>query len=107
MELKLNIYRKGNKVEKTYKAETYDILYGTLEDALEIVDVDKIDDALSIGKMVVKLLPQIKPLLKDVFDGVTDEELRCVKVKELIPLMMNIFKFAFDELKGLGGDEKN
>lgn len=107
MELKLNIYGKGNKVEKTYKTETYDILYGTLEDVLEIVDVDKIDDALSIGKMVIKLLPQIKPLLKDVFEGLTDDELRCVKVKELVPLMMNIFKFAFDELKGLGGDEKN
>lgn len=107
MELKLNIYGKSNEIEKTYTTETYDILYGTLEDVLEIIDVDKIDDALSIGKMVVKLLPQIKPLLKDVFPGLTDDELRRVKVKELVPLMMNIFKFAFDELKGLGGDEKN
>lgn len=107
MELKLNIYGKSNKIEKTYTAETYDILYGTLEDILEIIDVDKLDDALSIGKMVVKLLPQIKPLLKDVFDDLTDDELRRVKVKELVPLIIDIFKFAFEELNGLGGDEKN
>lgn len=106
MELKLNIYGKGT-VEKTYMTDTYDLMYGTIEDLLEIVDFDKMDDNVEIGKMILKILPKIKPFLKDVFDGLTDDELKRTKVKELIPLFIDIFKFSLNELSSIGGDEKN
>jgi len=106
MELKLNVYNKGT-IEKTYITDTYDLMYGTIEDLLEIVDFDKMDDNVEIGKMILKLLPMIKPFLKDVFDGVTDDELKRTKVKELVPLFIDIFKFSLNELSSIGGDEKN
>lgn len=106
MELKLNIYGKGT-IEKTYRTDTYDLMYGTIEDLLEIVDFDKMDDNVEIGKMILKILPKIKPFLKDVFDGLTDDELKRTKVKELIPLFIDICKFSLNELSSIGGDEKN
>ena len=40
MDLKLNIYEK-RKIVKTYTAETYDLMFGTVEDLLNIIDIDK------------------------------------------------------------------
>ena len=41
MDLKLNIYEK-RKIVKTYTAETYDLMFGTVEDLLNIIDIDNI-----------------------------------------------------------------
>ena len=106
MNLTLNIY-KGKEVEKTYTADTYDIMFGTIESVIEVIDLNKLDDNLELGKMILKLLPQIKPLLKDIFDGVTDEEIKRTKVKELVPLFVEVFTYALDELSSLGGNAKN
>ena len=97
MELKLNIY-KGKTIEKTYKAETFDIMFGTVEDLLNIIDLEKLNNDTEIAKLVIKVFPLLKPLLKDVFEGVTDDELRRTKIKELIPLFVDIFVFALKEL---------
>ena len=41
MDLKLNIYEK-RKIVKTYTAETYDLMFGTVEDLLDVIDIDNI-----------------------------------------------------------------
>lgn len=106
MNLTLNIY-KGKEVEKTYTTDTYDIMFGTIESVVEIIDVNNLSNNLELGKMILKLLPQIKPLLKDIFDGVTDEEIKRTKVKELIPLFVEVFTYSLTELSSLGGNSKN
>lgn len=107
MKLSLNIY-KGKEVEKTYTTDTYDLMYGTLEDLISAVDADKLDaisggnkNNFELGKLVLSLLPQIKPILKSIFDGITDEEIKRTKVKELIPVFIEAFKYAFSEINGL------
>ncbi len=42
MELRLNVYKRG-EVEKTYQTDTCDILFGTVDDILELIDIDKLD----------------------------------------------------------------
>lgn len=106
MNLTLNIY-KGREIEKTYTTDTYDIMFGTIESVVEIIDLNNLDNNLELGKMILKLLPQIKPLLKDIFDGVTDEEIKRTKVKELIPLFVEVFTYSLNELSSLGGNSKN
>lgn len=105
MSMTLNIYDK-KEVVKTYTAETFDLSYGMIEDLVSIVDFDKLNDNLEIGKMVIKLLPQIKPLLCEIFDGLTDEEIRHTHVKEIIPVFVQAFKFAFNEISSLGADNE-
>lgn len=110
MELTLNIYKKENsrEVEKTYKADTIELMYGTVEDLICSIDFDKFANVSStnnfeLGKMVISLLPQIRPILKDIFGGLTDDEIKRTKVKELIPVFVEAFKFALGEIEALDG----
>lgn len=108
MQLLLNVYDLQTKnIAKQYTAETVDIMFGTIEDVIEIIDIDKLDDNMEWAKVIALSMKKLKPLLKEVFIGVTDEELKNTKIKELIPLFINIFKYMISEIKGLGGDSKN
>ena len=99
-ELKLNIY-DGKRVEKTYVADEIDIMFGTVEDLLEVIDFDNLNDEKEVVKVVIKTLNNLKPFLKQIFDGLTDDEIKRTKVKELVPLFVDIVKYTMDELKSL------
>lgn len=108
MQLLLNIYDPASKnIAKQYTAETVDIMFGTIEDLIEIIDVDKLNDNMEWAKVIALSMKKLKPLLKEVFTGVTDEEIKNTKIKELIPLFINIFKYMMSEINGLGSDSKN
>ena len=111
MELTLNIYEK-KKIIKTYTAETYDLMFGTVEDFINVIDINNIDlenkESLikMASKVVVSALDIIKPLLKDVFDGLTDAELINTKISEIVEIIIQIIKFAIKEM-GKGFKQKN
>lgn len=108
MQLLLNIYDPSTKmITKQYKAETVDIMFGTVEDIIDIVDVDKLDDNMELAKILIISMKKLKPLLKEVFTGLTDEELKCTSIKELIPLFKDILGFMMSELNSLGNNSKN
>lgn len=91
-EIKLNIYDRTTKeIEKTYTVNSIDLMFGTVEDILNVVDVDKIGDKTEVAKMVIKGWGQLKPFLKDIFPGLTDDEIKGVKINEMIPVFMQIF----------------
>ena len=103
MELKLDIYSKEEKgkIEKTYTAEGYDLMLGTIDDLISVIDLDKMDDEKAVATMIIKGYRQIKPLLHDVF-GATEEELNRTKVADLVPCIIDICKASltsFDILK--------
>lgn len=108
MELVLNIYDEQTKmIAKQYTAQTADIMFGTIEDLIEVIDIDKLNDNMEWAKVIVMAMKKLKPLLKEVFVGLTDEELKNTKVKELVPLFINIIKFMMSEIKSVGGGSKN
>lgn len=108
MEMKLNIYKNQREIKKTYTADTYDVMYGTVEDLLNMIDLDALTGKkgnASVMDAVCNLLnggrEAIKPLLKDIFPGLTDDELRRVKAKELLEVLVCLTGFSMDELKSL------
>lgn len=106
-DLKLNIYESG-KVVKTYRAENSIIPFGVIEDIINTIQLDKLENDKEVAKMVLACMPQIKPLLKGIFEGVTDEELRKTNALELIPLVIQTVKKAMSDMQVLiGNDEKN
>lgn len=111
MELKLNIYEK-KKIIKTYTAETYDLMFGTVEDLIDLIDLDKLKTGSDVeliklvGDVVMRGLNVIKPLLKDIFDGLTDDELRNTKTSEIAAVLVEIVKFTIAQISK-GGSEKN
>ena len=56
--------------------------------------------------MVIKCMDQLKPFLKEIFAGVTDEELRKAKMSNIIDIFKNLYDFANVELEKVT-DEKN
>lgn len=111
MEMKLNIYNKRN-IEKTYTAETYDLMFGTVEDLVNIIDLDKLQTGSDaeiiklVGNVVINGMGIVKPLLKDIFNGLTDDELKRTKVKEIASVLVEVMKFTIAEI-GKGADSKN
>lgn len=110
MELKLNIYEK-KEVKKTYICDTYDLMFGTIEDFLELANVDELKEGtdaeilILVGKAIPKGMGIIKSLLKDVFEGITDEELKNTRVNEIAKLLLNIIKYSITEI-GIGVNQK-
>ena len=106
MDLKLNIYDK-KEITKTYTAETYDLMFGTVEDLLDVIDIDNIQASnKAIAKVLTSSMNIVKPLLKEVFDGLTDEELRHTKLKEIMNVIAEIIAYSINQITK-GNDGKN
>lgn len=106
--LKLNIYGKvdGKKqVVKTYEAETLDVSFGIVEDMMEILDkVQSDSNENAILDAIMKNLKNVRPLLLDVFDGLTEEELKSASTREVVQAIVNIITFAVREINELAGN---
>lgn len=108
MELKLNIYKTQTEIEKTYTAQDYEVLYGTVEDLLDCLDLEALtntDDKDGIIAAVSNLTRSCKhiinPLLMDIFPGLTEEELRNTKTKEVLNVIVGLTGFSIDQIKSL------
>lgn len=90
--IELNVYKKDSKkdIEKTYRVEGYELMLGTVEDFMNIIDVEKLSNNVEAAKMLMKGYRQLMPLLKDIFPTITDDELKRVKVNELIGTFMQV-----------------
>lgn len=109
--MKLNIYDK-KKVVKTYEVDTYDLMFGTIEDVADAVKLDELKSGSDVeiikmvGNLVLTSMDTIKNLLKDIFDGITDEELKKTKVNEIALVIVEVVKFTINQLN-LGNSSKN
>lgn len=99
MKLELQIPKKKNKkeIEKTYTAEGYDLPFGVVNNVLETLDFEKINDLkdddvkIALGFAILKNIKEVKPLILDIFEGLTEEELNRVGVSKLVPIFIKIF----------------
>lgn len=108
--MKLTIY-ENKKPVKTYTAETYDLMFGTVEDIAEAMNIDALQtgsDVEIIGmaaNLIKTNMTTVKDLLKDIFDGLTDEEIKRAKVREIARVLVDVVKFTITQLKS--GESKN
>ena len=101
MELTLNVKDSSGNA-KTYCTDTIDCRFGIVEDILEVLDFDKISDTRQLTVMVLRSAGQLKPFLKDLFEGLTDEELRTARMSNIVEIFKSIYKYAVDELVNVG-----
>ena len=108
--MKLTIY-ENKKPVKTYTAETYDLMFGTVEDIAEAMNLDNLktgSDVEIIGlavDLIKRNMETVKDLLKDVFDGLTDEEIKHARVRDIARVLVDVVKYTIGQLKS--GDSKN
>ena len=106
-EIKLNIYdRETKEIAKTYTTDSIDLMFGTVEDILNVVDLDNLNDQKAMAVMVVKGWKQLKPFLKDIFPGLTDEDIKGVKINEMIPVFVEILQGIVENM-GILSNGKN
>lgn len=102
--MKLNVYKNQREIEKTYEIDNYDLMYGTVEDVLAMFDdIEDYSDNTQIFRVIQKNRKKLNDLLQDIFPELTDEELRRIKLKELIPVFMGLFAYVQKSF----GTEKN
>lgn len=102
--MKLNIY-KGKEIIKTYETDDYDLTYGVIEDVIEVIDGRDLENKNDLINVAIDSFHLLRPLLKQVFDGLTDDELRTVKVRELIVIIIELIKASITNLKMITGDD--
>lgn len=106
MELILNIYsqkeRNENgkrKIEKTYKTDSYELLYGTVEDVLKLFDgVTNLEKDEEIFNIIKSAREQVNDLLKDVFVGISEDELRRTNLDEIALVIVSVLKSSLKEI---------
>lgn len=92
-QITLNVYDRTTKeIAKTFTTDSIDLMFGTVEDIIAVIDLDKLNDKTETAKMIIRAWGELKPFLKDVFPGLTDEDIKGVKINEMIPTFMDIFK---------------
>lgn len=112
----LNIYDKG-KVKKTYKTDTFRLMYGTIQQITKVIDFDKLnfdskeEMTMSILDSINEFMDTIDLILTDIFPEITEEELRRTDVLEIVDVVMEAVFFVRDKIlgrfKGKGKDSKN
>lgn len=107
--MKLRIYGRnedGKKtVLKTYEAESYDLEFGIIEDVASVINLENVKTGSNAelirvaGEAITGSLESVKGLMMDIFPGLTPEELRHVKVREMAEVLMDVILYTFGELK--------
>lgn len=112
MELTLNIY-KGTKVEKMYTAESFILTTGTCEDILDLADKTNLIEMMGKGNVdtwdlgleglhtIRKAFPTLKPMLMDIFEGLTEDEIRRTSIVEVAEVVVQIVKYSVGNLSGI------
>lgn len=109
MKIELNTYKKdglNTVVDKTFIADTTNIFTSTIEDLLEVLDLDTLktldlnninDSAGAIAVMVTKASKQVKPLILDCF-SMTEDDYRKTKIGDVIKAVIAIVRDAFKDI---------
>ena len=109
--MKLNIYEKKSIV-KTYEADEYELMFGTVEDMIDAAKLDKIESGtdaeivMAATNLVTTSMDTVKDLLKDVFDGLTDDEIRHTRVSEIVNVIVDVIRYAISQISLFGGGKK-
>lgn len=107
VKLTLNVYDEKGKVKKMCEAQTVDLEFGTVRSLMKVLNVDKMDDSTELLSSVYGAWEQVTGVLNRCFPDMEPEDWEHVKVKELLPVVLNILKASFAEILSIPKDPKN
>lgn len=106
--MKLDIY-DHKTVVKTYETDAYEIMFGTVEDLIDAAKLDTIEhgsDAeivIAATNLVTTSMGTVKELLKDIFEGLTDEEIKHTRVSDIVNVIVDVIMYAVGQISIFGG----
>lgn len=107
MKLTLNVYDEKGEVKKTCEAQTMDLEFGTVRSLMEVLNVDNVNNSLELLSTLYGAWEQVTGVLNRCFPDMKPEDWEHVKVKELLPVILNILKASFAEILSIPKDPKN
>lgn len=109
--MKLDIY-DHKTVVKTYETDTYEIMFGTVEDLINAAKLDTIEkgsDAeivVAATNLVTTSMDTVKDLLKDIFEGLTDDEIKHTRVSDIVNVIVEVILYAVGQISIFGGNKR-
>ena len=104
----LKIYdNAGKNVIKSYESSTYDLMFGTVMSLMEVLKIEDMNNQMEMMKTIYEAWDEIKSVLSAVFPDVTNEDWKHVKIKELLPIILEIAKFSVTEIFTIPTNSKN
>ena len=114
MRLEINVYDENDTIIKTCEAHTIDLEFGTIRSLMKLLNVDNVNDTGELLNIVYGAWEQLVEVLGKCFpDMEADDweharrEWEHVKLKELIPAILNILKASFADILSIPKDPKN
>lgn len=103
--MKLTIYKNQTEIKKVVETKGYDLMFGTVEDILSVLDeVGDLADNAALFDAIRKNRGKLNALLMDVFPELTEEDMRGIKIKDLVPFFIDLFSYV---RTSFGDKEKN
>ena len=109
--MKLDIY-DHKTVVKTYETDEYEVMFGTVEDLINAAKLDTIEkgsDAeivVAATNLVTTSMGTVKDLLKDIFDGLTDDEIKHTRVSDIVNVIVEVILYAVGQISVFGGNKR-
>ena len=105
--LELKVYDEKGNVVKTSKAEMLDLEFGSVRSLMELLNIDDVNDTGHLLRIIYNAWDEIIKILNKCFTDMEYEDWEHVKVKELLPIVVNILKYSFSEILNIPSDSKN
>ena len=104
MKLSLNIYAdNGKDVVKVYETDETHLLFGVVEDIFNLIDIDILGDESRLEELALLSVRKVKPILKNLFSGITDEEIAHTRTEDVVPLAIQVIVMSLSEIKDING----
>ena len=109
--MKLDIY-DHKTVVKTYETDTYEIMFGTVEDLINAAKLDTIENGsdaeivVAATNLVTTSMDTVKDLLKDIFEGITDDEIKHTRVSDIVNVIVEVILYAVGQISVFGGNKR-
>lgn len=109
--MKLDIY-DHKTVVKTYETDTYEIMFGTVEDLINAAKLDTIENGsdaeivVAATNLVTTSMDTVKDLIKDIFEGLTDDEIKHTRVSDIVNVIVEVILYAVGQISVFGGNKR-
>lgn len=96
--MKLNVYNKDGEIIKTVEGRNIDIKFGHIRSIMKLLNVDNIDDTYDLLNSVYSAWERLTDILSECFPEMEEDDWENIRIKELIPELIQIIKDSFAEI---------
>ena len=103
----INVYDDENNVVKSCSAVDASLKFGAIRSIMKLLKIDDINDSATLLTTIYDAWEQLTAILTQCFPDMSDSDWDNVKLEELVPVIVGIFKASFGKILSIPNDSKN